>query len=153
MSKPMTQGEIQLLIQDICARSHFGLICSIYREDDEGFGWRDAECKGYFQNNGSYEFYFDDVITVDNIERLKHYLRPMLSMTGEEMFEIEMMNNHSIQHIDTVGVRFKAFYDIAYNEMYDLIDWLNAHYFDYRRLIEKGLALEAPEDMYNTKTE
>ena len=29
-----------------------------------------------------------------------------------------------------------------------VIDWLNAHHFDYRGLIEKGLALEAPEDMY-----
>lgn len=29
------------------------------------------------------------------------------------------------------------------------IDWLNAHHFDYRGLIEKGLALEAPEGMYN----
>ena len=28
------------------------------------------------------------------------------------------------------------------------IDWLNAHYFDYRGLIEKGLALEAPKEMY-----
>ena len=27
-------------------------------------------------------------------------------------------------------------------------DWLNAHHFDYRRLIPKGLALEAPEGMY-----
>ena len=31
-----------------------------------------------------------------------------------------------------------------------MIDWLNAHHFDYRCLIEKGFALEAPEDMYNT---
>ena len=29
------------------------------------------------------------------------------------------------------------------------IDWLNAHHFDYRGLIEKGLALEAPEGMYD----
>ena len=28
------------------------------------------------------------------------------------------------------------------------IDWLNAHHFDYRGLIEKGLALEMPKDMY-----
>ena len=28
------------------------------------------------------------------------------------------------------------------------IDWLNAHHFDFRGLIEKGLALEAPEGMY-----
>ena len=31
------------------------------------------------------------------------------------------------------------------------VDWLNKHHFDYRGLIEKGLALEAPEDMYNVK--
>jgi hypothetical protein len=29
------------------------------------------------------------------------------------------------------------------------IDWLNANHFDYRGLIEKGLAIEAPEGMYN----
>lgn len=28
------------------------------------------------------------------------------------------------------------------------IDWLNAHHFDYRGLIEKGLSLEMPKDMY-----
>jgi hypothetical protein len=30
-----------------------------------------------------------------------------------------------------------------------VIDWLNAHHFDHRHLIEKGLAIEAPKDMYN----
>lgn len=29
-----------------------------------------------------------------------------------------------------------------------VFDWLNAHHFDYRGLIEKGLAIEAPEGMY-----
>ena len=33
----------------------------------------------------------------------------------------------------------------------DYVDWLNEHHFDYRGLIEKGLALEAPEDMYKIK--
>ena len=27
-------------------------------------------------------------------------------------------------------------------------DWLNKHHFDYRGLIKKGLALEAPKGMY-----
>jgi hypothetical protein len=36
---------------------------------------------------------------------------------------------------------------------YDTLDWLNKHHFDYRGLIEKGLALEAPEGMYNIKEE
>ena len=33
----------------------------------------------------------------------------------------------------------------------EAMDWLNAHHFDYRGLIEKGLALEAPEGMYKTE--
>ena len=35
--------------------------------------------------------------------------------------------------------------------MWDAVDWLNAHHFDYRGLIEKGLAIEAPEGMYKEK--
>lgn len=30
----------------------------------------------------------------------------------------------------------------------DLIDWYNANHIDYRGLIEKGLALVAPDNMY-----
>jgi hypothetical protein len=29
-----------------------------------------------------------------------------------------------------------------------MIDWLNVHHFDYRNLIDKGLAIEAPDGMY-----
>ena len=147
----MTQEEANLLFKDICGRLRSGLICSIYREDDEGFGWRDAECKGYFQNNDSYEFYFEDVIAVDNIERLKPYLRPMSSMTEKEEYEyhqykynnnLEIFNQEHHEIIKTTALVFSY-----------AIDWLNAHHFDYRGLIEKGLAIEAPNDMYNTKIE
>ena len=33
----------------------------------------------------------------------------------------------------------------------EAFDWLNAHHFDYRGLIEKGLALEAKEWMCKTE--
>lgn len=61
-------------------------------------------------------------------EYIKPYLRPMSSMTDEECKEVG-------KHIT----------------IYDTVDWMNKHYFDYRGLIEKGLALESPEGMYNTK--
>ena len=56
------------------------------------------------------------------------YLRPMSSMTEEE----------------------ETYYNTVYFTLnfYKKEDWLNAHHFDYRGLIEKGLALEAPEGMY-----
>ena len=60
------------------------------------------------------------------IESIKPYLRPLSSMTKEE----------------------KAYYFAIDEEPVKCIDWLNEHHFDYRGLIEKGLALEAPEDMY-----
>ena len=59
------------------------------------------------------------------------YLRPMSSMTEEE--EI---------YYNTVYTRLK---------FYEKEDWLNAHHFDYRGLIEKGLAIEALEGMYEIK--
>lgn len=137
----MTIEETNLLIQDICGRLRSGLICSIYREDDEGFGWRDAECKGYFQNNDSYEFYFEDVIAVDNIERLKPYLRPMSSMTDEERVEYRALGGVMSYNSEHNTWAMYTFTPEAYN-------WLNKKQFDYRALIPMGLALEAPEGMY-----
>ena len=39
---------------------------------------------------------------------------------------------------------------ISQNLNYSVLDFLNAHHFDYRDLIPKGLALEAPDGMYTT---
>lgn len=60
------------------------------------------------------------------------YLRPMSSMTEEEKDEY-FGRTMAIDIVETSQ---------------QIIDWLNAHHFDYRNLIEKGLALEAPEGMY-----
>ena len=61
-------------------------------------------------------------------EGWKPYLRPMSSMTEEER------------------EKYESYIEKGY--FIDCFDWLNAHHFDYRGLIEKGLALEAPVDMY-----
>jgi hypothetical protein len=39
-----------------------------------------------------------------------------------------------------------SYYDIYFDTVAS-IDWLNKHHFDYRDLIEKGLAIEASEGM------
>lgn len=69
------------------------------------------------------------------INNCRLYLRPMSSMTEEE--EKEFQEIKLSYHFDEDG--------------YILFDWLNAHHFDYRGLIERNLALEAPVDMYNLK--
>lgn len=122
----MEENLKQLLLKDLCARSLYGLICSIYRIDDCNVGWRDEKLTGYFMIGTEYEFYFgESPISIDNIFKIKPYLRPLSSMTEEER---------------------KYFRKLAFP--YDFVDALNKHHFDYRNLIEKGLALEAPEDMY-----
>ena len=62
----------------------------------------------------------------------KPYLRPMSSMTLEEEREYNLTKTLSIIDYPTL----------------ESFDWLNAHHFDYRSLIEKGLALEMPKEMY-----
>lgn len=66
------------------------------------------------------DFFDNDVI----YDYVKPYLRPMSSMTEEESEEFANM--------EIVG--------------YNNYDWLNAHHFDYRGLIEKGLAIEVTEE-------
>lgn len=131
----MIREEKKELLVALCGYLTYGLKCSIYREDDDGLGWRDEELKGYFQNEYGYEFYFDDVISVDNIEHIKPYLRPMSSMTEEELEEYDTFFNTDYGYMDA-------------SKVFDVSDWMYAHHFDYRGLIPMGLALEATKEMY-----
>ena len=49
------------------------------------------------------------------------------------------------------GVPFTSEGLVTLADTVECIDWLNKHHFDYRGLIEKGLALEAPEGIYKTE--
>ena len=69
---------------------------------------------------------------------LKPYLRSISSMTEEEESEYNLIQGLSHWTADDGKMENYA----------ESIDWLNSHHFDYRGLIEKGLALEAPKDMY-----
>ncbi len=42
---------------------------------------------------------------------------------------------------------------IEFCDAANVLNWLNEHHFDYNGLIPKGLALPAPEGMYNIKDE
>ena len=73
-----------------------------------------------------------------NLEFVKPYLRSMSSMTEEE--------NQIYQSKQTIIFDFKN--NKFYVDNYYSLDYLNSIHVDYRGLIEKGLALEAPEGMY-----
>jgi hypothetical protein len=88
----------------------------------------------------------------------KPYLRPMSSMTEEELKEL----NEKYENIAYFFIQKPPYYhglqaqhsdigSIEISEFSEIYDWLNARHFDYRGLIEKGLALEAPAEMYKTE--
>ena len=68
------------------------------------------------------------------VDHIKPYLRPMSSMTEEEKIFYE----YHKEGLCSAGWA------------YALVDWLNENHFDYRGLIEKGLAIAATKDMYTT---
>ena len=66
----------------------------------------------------------------EDLVEVKPYLRSMSSMTEEEKVKLSLSQIYAFAH---------------YNEIAK-IDWLNAHHFDYRGLIDKGLAIEVTEE-------
>ena len=127
----MTQEEKQLLLKDLCARLPYEFQCEIG-------GLR----------HGPYTFTDDDVADLIAGRMFKPYLRPLSSITEEEKEELR-----EVIHADFLLAKKAVIENNVRlnNSGYNNMDWLNVHHFDYRGLIEKNLALEAPADMYKTK--
>lgn len=125
----MKTEEKELLLKDLCARLPYEVILLSPNE------------KITYQTDGN------TAAEVLVEEGWKPYLRPMSSMTEEERKEIENIFLQDTQEIfkDPIEIRASSFYDA------DALDWYLKKHFDYRKLIEKGLALEAPEGMYESK--
>ena len=117
----MTQKDKELLLKDICPRLPYETMFYSNSNGDECLLSIDLE---YCKVNELY-----------TIEQIKPYLRPMSGMTGEEFEEYGNITEHiSIGSLDFNIANPNAF------------DWLNAHHFDYRGLIERGLAIEVTEN-------
>ena len=118
----MTKEAKELLLKDLCARLPYGVKVRIEIP---------------FLEEGDYPIEVLSRISIDlltingstiRIEDTKPYLRPLKpsEATEQERKEIEEIDND-----------------------YKSVDWLNSHHFDYRGLIEKGLALPASKEMYH----
>ena len=131
----MVLEDRDVLLKDLCTRLPYGVIV-----------------RGVFLNYSTdkgkilYEEY-DKLLNYQDLNRyesLKPYLRPMSSMTKEERKEYEGFIIHR-EHINAQGQEW----DIdcfSFNSVPRLINWLNAHHFDYHELIDRGLAIEVTEE-------
>lgn len=120
----MTQEEKQLLLVDLCARLPYKVIVNY-----------NGLARPLFNISPTQHFQ----ITLDNAldgehnglvyvsldadgEKPKPYLRPMSSITKEEYEEETTL--------------------FGWNTGWEHYDWLNAHHFDFRNLIERELAID-----------
>ena len=141
----MTQEDKELLLKDLCARLPYEVVgkCEIDASYDTSFDTKfqthifDARVYGLkedlllvtplIEDRDEQEFANEEVADGVDILDFKPYLFPMSSMTEEQQINLTKFVENGI-----------------YGENI-LYDWLNKNHFDYRGLIEKGLAIDATE--------
>jgi len=136
----MTQEEKELLLKELCARLPYGVICQFIwsysneTTDEEVVTDKDDDnikCINIHTKEIQADYYDEWV----DLEHCKPYLRPMSSMTEEEKRTYTSLRAHAAP--------------------FTIVNWLDENHFDHRTnmegeyLIELGLALEAPEGMYD----
>ena len=164
----MKQEDKELSFIDISGRLHYGVIVN-YKEneydhrewkittlhtlsysqsgtliDTDYDGWIDyVEYKGCGMSTGSRPFRLGEVLP---------YLRPMSSMTEEEWEELNCIGYIVPLYDGCFGVDIRAYlknnqpHYRRFSEFSTIEDWFNAHHFDYRGLIERGLAIAVTEE-------
>lgn len=147
----MTQEERNLLLMDLRSRLPYGED-PVYTLGE--FTWKDDEPTQKTIDGTLYDrLYLQLCVYKTDYMNFKPYLRPMSSMTEEEREELTRTCMGDKCDEDGVNTDASNITSLLLYYGYFLlpIDWLLEHHFDFRGLIEKGLAIEAPIDMYKTK--
>ena len=130
----MTQEQKKLLLKDLCGRLPYGVKCEVTKRRIDG------EMVYIRNGSGALELTINNVkeLVTNNLYEIKPYLFPLSSMTEEEKKEYRKaceLDTEILSKCPMDGAPFPALYNSQ--------DWLNAHNFDYRGLIPKGLANDA----------
>lgn len=138
----MTREEKELLFKDICSRLPYGVKvqCEDYLftfdKDHMGIGMLYQDFNGNPLESPkiilSGCYYGEDI---------KPYLFPLSSMTKEQK---EFIKNKFCYDWDIDDHPYSLWaHCIDIGDIDELIDWFHKNHFDYRSLIEKGLAIDA----------
>lgn len=125
----MTQENKELLFKDLCARLPYGVKVN-------------NEIQGDFVIHGICENYLFARTTTSHvdlyIENIKPYLFPLSSMTERQCYELASIRSE----FQDCWKYIKTPIPLSICN-FEQIDWFNKNHFDYRGLIEKGLAIDA----------
>jgi hypothetical protein len=146
----MTQENKDLLLRDLCARLPYGVKIKVPSWDEREMEYVDRIDVLYSINGDEYIKSTNEDYDFD-LEDIKPYLFPLSSMTEEqlkEMKEIIGNPNEACISVNTSGLELwlnsiDTDPTIWLDTIFEVQNWLNKNHFDYRGLIEKGLALDA----------
>ena len=164
----MTREQKELLLKDLCARipyevvgqceldasydTSFDTIFQTHKFDAMIYGLKDdlLLVTPLIEDRDENEFANEEVADGVDILDFKPYLFPLSSMTeaywGDfycKFVENEIIYNDFKKYYFDSGSWDKVLTTIS--DCGDVIDWFNKYHFDYRGLIEKGLAIDATE--------
>lgn len=148
----MDEKEYDLVMKDLCGRLPYGVKANVAGWDEEKQEEVNIPLRVYSIDTDGYLRFDDNDYDVNyyGIEHCTLFLRPLSSMTNEEKHECQDILGGNVEISDDfIVIIDSSIKSLSYLELEALFSWLNKKMFDYRGLISKGLALEAPEGMYN----
>ena len=113
----MTQENKELLLNDLCSRLVYGVKCCVKNNHKIS-----GDLVGIVGEN---VYIYSSGHAIFSISDIKPYLFPLSSMTEEQQSDLTKFVANGI-HGENISY-----------------DWYNKNHFDYRGLIEKGLAIDA----------
>lgn len=148
----MEQENKELLKKDLCSRLPYGVKLLVEGWDsDMGCEFTSIETLRGINDRFIYTLWDKtgdkekhSIVEPLSILDYKPYLRPLTSMNDDEREEYRKFSYYG-----AAGYRNNEYKEMIAVPSFEKMDWLNAHHFDYRGLIEKGIALVAPEGMYS----
>lgn len=131
----MKQEDKELILKDVCARLPYGIKGSISTADIIPLDKVTDYSPLMSFKNAIYKHGW------------RPYLFPLSSMTEGQKKEFIKYSDYTSREEDCGRHTELYYYNMVGHEdklypNYDSIDWLNAHHFDYRGLIEKDLAID-----------
>ena len=121
----MTQEDKELLLKDLCARLPYNVICQVEFKENRKYNSKVMLLSGIFTD----EAYFTTKGGSIYSNEYKPYLFSLSSMTNYQKSDYQFITERWMNDPS--------------HSISDSIDWLNKNHFDYRGLIEKGLAIDA----------
>ena len=120
----MTQEDKEILLKDLCARLPYNVICQVEFRESGKYQSKSMFLSGVFTD----EAYFTTESGSIYSNEYKPYLFPLSSMTDEQEEEYNDLNCYELG---------------CFPHTEEALDYLIKNHFDYRGLIEKGLAIDA----------